>query len=288
MATYTGVADANGDFTIPFSTSYTGGQKVTVKAEKGGAEKSIELNAPSEVVGGGVIQFSGSLNNFPDNVGTVTLKSDLTTIKQFAFIGSGNANCLWAKSTGLIIEGAITIERNAFDYWINASTLKLPNSLLNIGSSAFSRFNKATSLEIPDSVQNMADSSFSGWVSAKSLKIGSGITSIPASCFSGWTLADEILIPDSVLNIYPYSFQDWSSCKKVTIGLNVSNIQSFSFRGLTSCIGVYLKPTIPPTLGVSAFDSLKSDCIFYIPSASLANYKTATNWSAFSSRMVGY
>ena len=38
-----GVADLNGDFTVPFSSNYTSGQKITVTAEKDSATKTIEL-----------------------------------------------------------------------------------------------------------------------------------------------------------------------------------------------------------------------------------------------------
>lgn len=42
----------------------------------------------------------------------------------------------------------------------------------------------------------------------------------------------------------------------------------------------------PPTLGgTSCFSSIPSDCIIYVPQGSGNAYKTATNWSAFASKI---
>lgn len=48
MTTYTGTADASGNFTIDISSALTSGEIVQVTAQKDGQSKSINIQAPSE------------------------------------------------------------------------------------------------------------------------------------------------------------------------------------------------------------------------------------------------
>lgn len=206
MAIYTGVADENGDFTVPFSSNYTGGQKVTVTAEKDGAEKTIELHAPSEVVGGGAIEIDGDLNNFPLNINNVTLSSGISgTIQSFSFRPHPDtySRSVWLYARGLKILGAVTrINSYAFYSWISAKFLILPATLVTLESSAFAEWTAALSLVIPDSVKMIPDECFYRWAAALSLDLPASITSIGSSAFAQWTSCDTIIcraiVPPSI------------------------------------------------------------------------------------------
>lgn len=173
MATYTGVADTNGDFTIPFSQNYTGGQKVAVKASKDGAEKTIELYAPSDLKGGGVIRFTGTLIDFPKNIGTIVLSNEINgAVGEFTFYAASGDYNLFSCATGLEFEGVVTsIARSAFYAWV-----------------------KLKELVIPDSVKTISSSSFYGMTACKKLTLGSSLTSINDSAFYGLVNCDEIVL----------------------------------------------------------------------------------------------
>lgn len=134
MATYTGVADANGDFTVPFPSDYTGGEKITVSAEKDGAIKSIELYAPSNAYGRDVLF---SLTNFPNGIGAVTLSQEISGILSNTRFDGNNVGSIWRNATSLKIQGNITqIPANAMRSWVAATSLDLPATLTLISSSA--------------------------------------------------------------------------------------------------------------------------------------------------------
>ena len=196
MATYTATADANGDFTVPFSSNYTAGQKITVTAEKEGATKSIELHAPSDTTGGGVIRFSGSLSSFPANVGVVTLTEGISgTIGQGAFEDRGSYYSIWGKATGLVILGAVTtISTDAFRYWGNATSLSLPQTLTTVQAKAFEGWAELIELLIPDSVKTIGDVGFGFAYMCKKITIGSGLTSAGTQAFAYYTSCDEIIV----------------------------------------------------------------------------------------------
>lgn len=184
MPTFTGIADSNGDFMIPFSAEYTAGQKVIVTAEKDGATKSIELFAPSEVVGGGVIQFSGTLTNFPTNIGIVSIVGVSGKIANESFgVPSTNNYGLGAFATGLILGFGIT----------------------ELGASSFQNWKLATTLTIASTVTILRDRCFSAWSAIKKATIPAGVTLIESYAFYNWTTCDEITClatnPPSITNL---------------------------------------------------------------------------------------
>lgn len=265
MATYTGVADANGDFLVPFSSTYTGGQKIIVTAEKDGAVKSIELYAPSDVVGGGVIQFSGTFVNFPQNIGVVTLTDKIGGVIQANAMRSGNIDSnLFYCAIGLVLQGAITeIKDYAFDGWIKAKQLTLPASLTKIGQYSFQRFGNSaiTDFEIvlPNALVTLSDYSFS-FAGMKNFDVGNGLRIIPSQCFSytnkletfnyrGVTLVGENafygsnlkynFIPDTVLTLSVGCFQ-FAKSVEISIGSGITSIPAFAFYQNTFCLKLTL------------------------------------------------
>lgn len=193
MATYTGIADSNGDFNISFGeNSYTAAQKVTVTTEKSGAIKSIELFAPSDTTGGGVIQFSGNMINFPTNIGVITLSAEIDgAILANAFVATNQS--LGYTATGLIIKAATSLGVAAFRGWANALTLSLPSTLITINDQAFQSWGKLTEILIPNSVTTIARYAFRDCSLVKKLTIGTGVSSIGINAFEGLTNCDEII-----------------------------------------------------------------------------------------------
>ena len=188
MAIYTGIADANGDFAVPFSSSYTSGQKVTVTAEKDNATKSIELFAPSEVTGGGFLQFSGSLDSFPQNIGTLTLKVN-GKISNYAMQAANQQYNIFRWATGLVLDGLITTIGNyAFSNWSAMVSLQLPETVTSIGSQAFSFCEGLESITLPASLLNLKASAFYTLTTTKLkslvIKGSDGVLSIEAAAFA--------------------------------------------------------------------------------------------------------
>lgn len=195
MATYTGVADANGDFTVPFSSNYTSGQRITVTAEKDAATKTIELFAPaSPVVDDAVIAFGGTLFNFPANITSVTLSKMTGAIADNAFkVNAPTDVTFQTKATSLVINSLIAgIGNNAFQNWPKIISLTLPDSLLTIGDNAFSTCVNLKTLIIPNSVKNIGALAFSDCTNLTHIVIGSGVQAISEYAFNGLIKAVSI------------------------------------------------------------------------------------------------
>lgn len=263
MTTYTGVADANGDFTIPFSSAYTGGQKITVTAEKEGAIKTIELHAPSDAIGGGPIKFSGNLNNFPSNIGVVTLSGLIGVIGDNAFNASGSTSIAWRLATGLIIESGITsIATNAFRAWGSAVSLTLPSGITSIGDYAFQNWSALSTLVIPDTVTAIGSQAFGGAGKIASLTLSNQLKTIGSAAFLNLSLLTSLLLPATL-----------------------TSIGADGFGGLAACLEITSLAVAPPTITATAFSNLKATCIIKVPAASVSAYQAAPNWSAFAARI---
>lgn len=265
MATYTGTADAGGNFTIVFGgNNYTSAQKVTVTASKDGNSKSVELYAPADTSGGGVIQFSGTMTNFPDNVGGVTVTGITGQIKTEAFAAYYNGH-IWKKATSLTIGAGVT----------------------TVGTYAFSGWSVATSLTLPNTITSLSDYCFTGWSLMNTLNLGTGVTTIGQYAFNGCSALTSITIPNSVTTIGQYGFYGCVAATFIQIGSAVTSIGGNAFYNATACNEMICLPTTPPSIVSNTFTNLKSTCVIKVPAASLAAYQAATNWSAHASKMVG-
>ena len=99
----------------------------------------------------------------------------------------------------------------------------------------------------------------------------------------------------AVLNsgIYPATYQPYVQYVQQyqqpqfqsTAMVPASRNNTFSY-----CYGAaeyHIKPTSVPTGGTTMFSNIVSDCVIYVPSAKLDDYKAAENWSAYASYMQG-
>lgn len=263
MATYTGIADANGDFTVPFSSNYTSGQRITVTAEKDSATKSIELYAPSAVTGGGALQFTGSLIDFPNNITGMKISSEIeTVIKATCFQITSGVPLFFSKLKTLEIASSITtIEANAFYGWSFCNNLILSDQLITVGDGAFQGWSSAVSVAFPPSLQNLSNYAFYGFSSMLELDLSmTKISYINAFAFALWVNARVVKLPATVTELNGYSFQNLQSC------------ESFSI----------LSPS-PPYLSDTALSGLSASCIIKVPASSVNAYKSS--WSAFAARI---
>lgn len=86
-------------------------------------------------------------------------------------------------------------------------------------------------------------------------------------------------------------FGDFYNCPNLELVIlpsSVATIKDFAFRGSSQLSTIVIKAVVPPTLSaVGAFEDIDSNFIIYVPDASVEAYKTATNWSQYSSRIKG-
>lgn len=176
---------------------------------------------------------------------------------------------------------------NAFN---SCSNLKQPffySGQTIIGGSEFSNCTGMTgSLTIPNSVTSIDGNAFyncSGFNG--SLTIPDSVTSIGNSAFNGCIgFTGTLTIPNSVTSISGEAFRSCGGLTSVTIHNSVTSIGQYAFYGCRSLTSVTCLATTPPTLGSNAFGK-NYNWPIYVPSASVADYQAASEWSTYASRI---
>ena len=212
---------------------------------------------------------------------SITFPSGITTIGSNMFYAS------YGMKTISIPKSVTSIGNGAFYNCYSLISVTLPSGVTSIGSQAFYTNYSLQDLVLPDSVQTIGASAFYYCISLRSATIPSGVTSIPASAYDNCYSITRVDIPSSVTSIGERAFFNCHPIVSLTVPANVTSIGANAFSQCDGAAAFHIKPTTVPTAGSTIFASIASDCVIYVPSAKLNNYKTATNWSAYASKMQG-
>ena len=143
--------------------------------------------------------------------------------------------------------------------------VSIGKNVVYIGNNAFYYCTSLASITIPGGVTSIGNSSFFKCYSLASITIPDGVSSIGDSSFSNCYSLASITIPDGVSSIGDSAF---NTCY---------GMRYYDFSACTA---------IPDLSNTRAFGRIPSDCQMLIPSALYNNWKTATNWSTYESKMV--
>jgi hypothetical protein len=97
---------------------------------------------------------------------------------------------------------------------------------------------------------------------------------------------EKLEFPDAVIEISDSVCFKCKSLVEVVIGTGITTIKNIAFNSCSSMVSCYIKAVIPPSITQWTFDN--NPCNFYVPRSSVDAYKTATNWSKYTSRIYGY
>lgn len=279
---------------------------------------------PSTVTGTSLTSTIATTHTY-GNLGKYTIKITATTGNYFGFYVNSNSYALLYK-TGTQNEnrvyanfvkavrlgnGITNIDNYAFYNCSECETITLPNTITSIGSSSFSSCRRLKAIVIPKGVTSITTtSSFSTCATAKYISLPMGVTSYGNNFFSGCSGLKAVTIPSDLTELPTSFFNNCSNINSITLPNNIttisnnafsycycltsltipSNVSSIGNTAFTDCCGMkeyHIKPTTVPTAGTTIFKNMPTDCIIYVPSASLSDYKTASNWSTYASYMVG-
>ena len=111
-----------------------------------------------------------------------------------------------------------------------------------------------------------------------------GVTSIGDYAFKDFiSLMDVRSISYSVKTIGKGAFWGCSGLYDITLPYYVTNIGDWAFSGCSHLNYITVQASTPPTLGTDAIPS--NVTTIYVPASSVNRYKSATNWSAYASKI---
>lgn len=116
------------------------------------------------------------------------------------------------------------------------------------------------------------------------------MTGIVGSTFNKCNSLQSVVIPDTVTSIAASAFNSSYSLQNITIPSLLDTIGNNAFQDCYGLAWIRFEPYVPPTVSSSyTFANMPTDCVIYVPAASLDAYKTATNYPSPSTyTYIGY
>ncbi len=228
--------------------------------------------------------------------------------------GSDNRNyAYWSAIRRIFLgSGITTIYKNAFQYYRGLTQITLPSSITGIGSYVFSGCNSLTQITLPSgitdiglnmfansyslariilpsSITDIDNYAFSACYSLAQITLPNSVTTINISAFNNCNSLTQITLPSGVTSISNYAFASCGSLTQITLPSGVTSIGSYAFQ---ACYGIafydFTACTAVPTLSnKNAFNGIPADCKIRVPAALLDEWKAATNWATYASKIVG-
>lgn len=184
----------------------------------------------------------------------------------------------------LIVPTGQTALGNNFINYSAVKAVSLPNGVTSVGDYFCRECRDLERFAFPESVASIGAYMFYACYALKRVVLPPGITTLADSAFGSCPSVERLDIPESVTTIGGNAINGtyWGTVK---IPKNVTSIGSNFCRYAYGLFELHLYPVEPPTLGANAFGSVASNAVFYVPTGSLSAYQSATNWSAYASKM---
>jgi hypothetical protein len=189
-------------------------------------------------------------------------------------------------NTGNFNTGAHTYAANG-DYiiklWISngSGTYGLGNGTTSTcfcGGSIQASREQLVSIFIGSGVTSIGTYAFYQCSALASVVMPNSVTSIGASAFFRCYALASVVIPNSVTSIGASAFYRCSALASVVIPNSVTSIGTSAFYQCYALSVYQFSSTTPPTLSATVFASIIANSKIYVPDASVAAYKNATNW----------
>lgn len=250
-------------------------------------------------------------NTYTNNIGTISFSNAVTAVGERAF---------WQCTTlqAITLPDRIRdIEDSAFGGCTNLSEISIPSRVTEIGDGAFAYCNNLgaffgniasednrcliigttlvafapaglTTYSVMEGITEIGGGAFEGCSNLIGVALPLTLTEIDERAFAYCLELSSVTVPAGVTEISVSTFEGCSALDTVVLPNTINEIETMAFNGCSALQSIYCAAVTPPRLTAGAFDQISSEAVIYVPSASVAAYKDASNWSAYASKIVGY
>ena len=199
-------------------------------------------------------------------------------------IGLGAFSCCSSLTGSLTIPNRVmVISAFAFSGCGFTGTLTLPAGLVEIQEYAFQGTRLKGELNIPSTVTTIGHRAFEYTLFNGTLVLPSELISLGTDVFAEcWRLSGVVEIPSNIVAIPSYLFAGCSGLEGVVLHKDVEAIGRSAFVNCQGLNSIVCNAKNPPIIDESSFNGVaKDNFTVEVPEASVAQYRTAANWSEF-------
>ena len=167
----------------------------------------------------------------------------------------------------------------------NCSEVNIPEGVTSLGDDCFNGSTSLTSINIPEGVTSLGNNCFNRCSDLASINIPESVTNIGGSCFYENSSLTAINIPEGITILEASCFGACSSLTSITLPESVTSLRTFCFYGCSDLTLATVLPATPPSLGYGAFNGVDTSFNIKVRSAYVSDYKTATNWKTYASKI---
>jgi hypothetical protein len=187
--------------------------------------------------------------------------------------GSGTLNFEVDASGNITIDGSTA----------GVTDLIIPSSIgghpvMAVKQEAFSGNHYITSIVVPSTVTSMGTWPFWQNSAMISASLPDSLTYVPDHAFDCCYIVQSVRVPAYAIFIGDSAFNDCFDLASIDIPSTITTIAAVAFNGCTSLQTMNVHAATPPTLDPSALGATPGSMIIYVPTASVAAYKTAAVW----------
>lgn len=159
------------------------------------------------------------------------------------------------------------------------TTLTAPNTII---------FNNCCSLKFISVPPGMIKVSLGEYNMLETVSLPPTVEWLQAYCFSYNYAIKDICIPDSVSFLGNYSFRNQPQLQTILLPKSLGTIGQGAFQNCNSVRLLDLsKVSAVPTLSANGLPTASDGLVIKVPNSLLASFQSASNWSSYSSYMVG-
>lgn len=200
---------------------------------------------PGEIEGYQVVRIEDRVFYGNNSLTSIEAPDSLKEIGSEAFMGCANLAEI------KLPQEMANIEWGAFYDCINLKNITLPEGIKRIGWGMFYG-SGITSIKLPESVTEMGEKAFWSCSSLKSVEILGKISKIENNAFEECTSLASVKLPQSLKEIGGRAFQNCNSLTDINLPDGVASIGESAFLGCTGLTDIHL-PASLTGLGDSAF-----------------------------------
>lgn len=179
-----------------------------------------------------------------------------------------------------------TIARGMIDY---TTSFDYPNGVETSATvyAFYNRGNMSGNVVIKSGVTTIGNFCFYGCRGINSINIPNTVTSIGQSAFYSCRALTSITFPTSLRTINYGAMVECKGLTSVTIPSSVTSLAASVFYDCNNLTEMIFEGTTPPSIGAGALGQESFTFPIYVPDASVSAYQSATNFTAYASRIKG-